>query len=78
MGNELEKFTALEERLNKVLEGYSALKEEKERLFSQVQGKTEEVARLQEEISLLRHERLEARRRIERLLERLEVIPLER
>ena len=78
MGNELEKFTALEDRLNKVLEGYTALKEEKERLSSQVQGKTEELERLQEEISLLKHERLEARQRIERLLERLEGIPLDR
>jgi predicted nucleic acid-binding Zn-ribbon protein len=77
MGNELEKFTALEERLNKVLQGYTALREEKERLSSAVQGKAEEVERLQEEIALLKHERSEARKRIERLLERLEGVPLE-
>ncbi|OGP91881.1 MAG: hypothetical protein A2Z19_07535 [Deltaproteobacteria bacterium RBG_16_54_18] len=77
MGNETEKFTVLEEKLNKVLEGYIALKKEKERLSSQVQGEAAEVKRLREEITLLKQEHAEARKRIERLLEKLERIPLE-
>ena len=77
MGNESEKFTVLEEKLNKVLEGYIALKKEKERLSSQVQGEAAEVKRLREEITLLKQEHAEARKRIERLLEKLERIPLE-
>ena len=77
MGNETEKFTSLEEKLNKILEGYIALKQEKERLSSRMQGETAEVKRLQEEITLLKREHAEARKRIERLLEKLEGIPLE-
>jgi predicted nucleic acid-binding Zn-ribbon protein len=77
MGNETEKFTALEEKLNKVLESYIALKKEKERLSSQVGGGGEEVKRLREEITRLKQEHSEARKRIERLLEKLERIPLE-
>jgi chromosome segregation ATPase len=77
MGNETEKFTALEEKLNKVLEGYIVLKKEKEKLFSRMQGETAEVKRLQEEMTLLKQEHAEARKRIERLLEKLERIPLE-
>jgi predicted nucleic acid-binding Zn-ribbon protein len=77
MGNETEKFTALEEKLNKVLEGFIALKQEKERLSSRMQGGAVEVKRLQEEIAQLKQEHAEARKRIERLLEKLERIPLE-
>jgi predicted nucleic acid-binding Zn-ribbon protein len=77
MGNETEKFTALEEKLNKVLEGYIALKQEKERLSSRMQGEAVEVKRLQEEMTQLKQEHAEARQRIERLLEKLERIPLE-
>jgi chromosome segregation ATPase len=77
MGNETEKFTSLEEKLNKVLEGYITLKQERERLSSRMQGETAEVKRLQEELSSLKREHAEARKRIERLLEKLERIPLE-
>jgi len=77
MGKETEKFTALEEKLNKVLEGYIALKKEKERLSSQMQGEAAQVKRLRGEIILLKQEHSEARKRIERLLEKLEGIPLE-
>jgi predicted nucleic acid-binding Zn-ribbon protein len=75
--NTTEKFAVLEDRLSKILKGYSALKEEKEGIFSQMREREQEVERLRGEISLLKNERLEIRTRIERLIERLEGIPLE-
>jgi predicted nucleic acid-binding Zn-ribbon protein len=76
--NEIEKFAILEDRLNKILENYTALQEEKEGLISQMKEKEREVAGLREEISTLTNERLEVRTKIERLIERLEGIPLDR
>ena len=73
--NEIVQFAVLEERLNKILEGYSTLKEEREKLISQMHVNEEEVEKLREEISTLKNERLEVRARIERLIERLEGIP---
>jgi predicted nucleic acid-binding Zn-ribbon protein len=75
--NRIEKFVVLEDRLNKILKGYTALKEEKERLSSQMREQKEEVERLREEISTLKNERLEVHTRIERLIERLERIPID-
>lgn len=75
--NEIEKFAVLEDRLNKILKGYITLKEEREKLLSQMKDKEGAVERLQEEISDLKNGRLEFRTRIERLIERLEEIPLD-
>ena len=75
--NEDANFAVLEERINKILEGYTTLKEEREGLISQVKAKEAEVEKLREEIYALRNERLEARTRIQRLIERLEGIPLD-
>lgn len=75
--NEIEKFVVLEDRLNKILKGYITLKEEREKLLSQMKDKEGAVERLQEEISDLKNGRLEFRTRIERLIERLEEIPLD-
>jgi uncharacterized coiled-coil DUF342 family protein len=75
--NRIEKFVVLEDRLNKILKGYTALKEEKERLSSQMREQKEDVERLREEISTLKNERLEVHTRIERLIERLERIPID-
>ena len=76
-GNEIEKFAVLEDRLNEILKGYTALKEEKESIFSQMREQKEEVEKLRGEISTLKNERLEIRTRIDRLIERLEGIPLD-
>ncbi len=73
----IDKFVVLEERLNKILGGYTKLKEEREEVISQIREKEEEVERLKREISSLNNERLQVRTRIERLIERLEEIPLE-
>jgi len=75
--NEIEKFAVLEDKLNKILKGYITLKEESEKLVSQMKDKEGAVERLQEEVSDLKTGRLEFRTRIERLIERLEEIPLD-
>ncbi len=66
----------LEDRINRVLAGYAALKEERDRLLAQLKEKEEIVERLKNEIVTLQSERLEVRTRIEQLIERLEGIPL--
>ena len=75
--NEIVQFTVLEEKLNKILEGYTTLKEEREKLVAQMQGNEEEVEKLRNEVTTLKNERSEVRERIERLIKRLEGIPLE-
>jgi uncharacterized coiled-coil DUF342 family protein len=75
--NEIIQLAVLEERLNKILEGYTTLKEEREKLISQMHVNEKVVEELREEISTLKNERLEVRARIERLIERLEGIPLD-
>jgi len=75
--NAVERFVVLEDRLNKILKGYTALQEEKEGLFSQMKEQKEEVERLREEISALRDERVEVHTRIERLIKRLEGLPID-
>ena len=75
--NEIVQFTVLEDRLNKILEGYITLKEEREKLISQMHVNEEEVEKLRNEVITLKNERSEVRERIERLIKRLEGIPLE-
>jgi predicted nucleic acid-binding Zn-ribbon protein len=75
--NEIVQFAVLEERLNKILDGYTTLKEEREKLISQMRVNEEEVEKLRNEVTTLKNERSEVRVRIERLIERLEGIPLE-
>ena len=69
-------FDTLEERLDRILEGFTTLKEENERLASRLRDKELELDSLTNEISLLRNEKSDARKRIERLIQRLEGIPL--
>jgi len=68
-------FDTLEQRLDRILEGYTTVKEEREKVVSELCAKEEEVARLREEISLLKSEKSQVRNRIARLIERLEKIP---
>jgi chromosome segregation ATPase len=75
--NGVERFVVLEDRLNKILKGFTALQEEKEGLFSQMKEHKEEVERLRKEISTLRDERVEVHARIERLIKRLEGLPID-
>ncbi len=75
--NGVERFVVLEDKLNKILKGYTALQEEKEDLFSQMKKQKEEIEGLREEIASLRDERVEAHTRIERLIKRLEGLPID-
>ena len=75
--SEVTQFAVLEEKLNKILEGYTTLKEEREKLISRMHANEEEVEKLRNEVSILKNERSEVRARIERLIKRLEGIPLE-
>jgi len=75
--NGVERFVVLEDKLNKILKGYTALQEEKEGLFSQMKEQKEEIEGLREEISTLRDERVEVHTRIERLIKRLEGLPID-
>ena len=75
--NGVERFVVLEDKLNKILKGYAALQEEKEGLFSQMKEQKEEMERLREELSTLRDERVEVHARIERLIKRLEGLPID-
>ena len=74
---EIVQFAVLEERLSKILGGYTTLKEEKEKLIAQMHVNEEEVEKLRNEVTTLKNERSEVRERIERLIKRLEGIPLE-
>jgi chromosome segregation ATPase len=76
-GNEIGQFEILEGRLNKILEGYTTLKEEREKLISQMKEREKDVEKLKEELYALKNERSEVRTRIERLIKRLEGIPLD-
>ena len=73
----MDKFVLLEEKLNRILEGYIKLKEEREELIVQIKGKSEEIERLKNETSALNKERVEIGTKIARLIERLEEFPLE-
>jgi chromosome segregation ATPase len=73
----MDKFLLLEEKLDKIVEGYAQLKEEREELSVKIKKKDEEVERLKNEISSLNKERVEVGTKIERLIERLEEFPLE-
>jgi chromosome segregation ATPase len=75
--NGVERFVVLEDKLNKILKGFTALQEEKKDLFSQMKEQKEEMERLREEISTLRDERVEVHARIERLIKRLEGLPID-
>jgi len=75
--NEVQKFAVLEDKLNKILEGYTTLKEERGKLISRMKENEGEVEKLRVEVDTLKNERLEVRTRIERLIERLEGIPLD-
>ena len=76
MSDEVDKFEVLEEKLSRILEGYTKLRNEREELTSRLKEQTGELERLRGEIYSLKNEKSEARTRIERLIEKLEGIPL--
>lgn len=74
---EWEELRLLEERIEKILQGYLRLKEERDRLLELLKERDEEIAGLRKEVEVLKGERHEVRSRVERLIERLQAAPLE-
>lgn len=72
-----EEFKLLEEKIERVIEGYMRLKAERDQLLSLLRQKEEELGELHKEVEALKTERGEVRSRVERLIERLEAAPLD-
>ncbi len=68
----MEKLSVLEERLNRLIEQYVALKEEKNVLESSLDEKSRRLADLEGEVGELRQERDVIRARLGRMVELIE------
>jgi len=69
---EMEKFDILEEKISRLLDAYSSLREEKAVLGEKLAEREGEIQRLKEKISLLSREREAARQKVEGLLSRVD------
>jgi chromosome segregation ATPase len=69
---EMEKFDILEEKISRLLDAYSSLREEKAVLGEKLAEREGEIQRLNEKISLLSREREAARQKVEGLLSRVD------
>ena len=72
MEREMEKFDILEEKIGRLVDAYSALREEKSILGERLAEKELEIQKLKEKISLLSREREAAREKVEGLLNRVD------
>jgi len=68
----MEKFDILEEKINRLVDEFSALREEKTALGERLAEKELEIQKLKEKISLLAREREMAREKVEGLLSRVD------
>ena len=68
----MEKFDILEEKISRLIDSYSALREEKTVLGERLAEKELEIQKLKERISLLSREREVAREKVEGLLNRVD------
>jgi len=68
----MEKFDVLEEKISRLIDSYSALREEKTVLVERLAEKELEIQKLKERISLLSREREAAREKVEGLLNRVD------
>ena len=68
----MEKFDILEEKISRLIDSYSALREEKTVLGERLAEKELEIQKLKERISLLSREREAAREKVEGLLNRVD------
>ena len=68
----MEKFDTLEEKISRLIDSYSALREEKTVLVERLAEKELEIQKLKERISLLSREREAAREKVEGLLNRVD------
>ena len=68
----MEKFDLLEEKISRLINSYSGLREEKTALEERLAEKDLEIQKLKERISLLSREREAAREKVEGLLNRVD------
>jgi chromosome segregation ATPase len=72
MGKEMDKFDVLEDRINQLVDVYSALREEREALENRLAERESEIQQLKEKISHFSRERELAREKVEGLLTRVD------
>ncbi|KPK84630.1 MAG: hypothetical protein AMJ94_19985 [Deltaproteobacteria bacterium SM23_61] len=72
MGKEVDKFDVLEDRINRLVDAYSTLREERETLENRLAERELEIQRLKEKISHFSRERELAREKVEGLLTRVD------
>jgi chromosome segregation ATPase len=72
MGKEMDKFDVLEDRINQLVDVYSALREERETLENRLAERELEIQQLKEKISHFSRERELAREKVEGLLTRVD------
>jgi chromosome segregation ATPase len=72
MAKEMDRFDVLEDRINRLVDAYSALREEKEALGDRLAERELEIQKLKEEISHFSRERELAKEKVEGLLSRVD------
>ncbi len=72
MGKGMDKFDVLEDRIDRLVEAYSALREEKESLRNRLAERELEIQKLREKLSHFSRERELAREKVEGLLTRVD------
>jgi archaellum component FlaC len=72
VGKEMDKFDILEEKISRLVNAYSAMREETTALGERLAEKELEIQKLKEKISLLSREREAAREKVEGLLNRVD------
>jgi len=72
MAKEMDRFDVLEDRINRLVDAYSALREEKEGLGDRLAERESEIQKLKEKISHFSRERELAKEKVEGLLSRVD------
>lgn len=68
----MDKFDVLEDRINRLVDAYSALREEREALGNRLVERELEIQQLKEKVSHFSRERESAREKVEGLLTRVD------
>lgn len=72
MGKEMDNFDVLEDRINRLADAYSALREERAALKNRLAERELEIQQLKEKVSHFSRERQLAREKVEGLLTRVD------
>jgi len=72
MAKEMDKFDVLEDRIDRLVDAYSALREEKEALGARLAERESEIQKLKEKITHFSREREMAKEKVEGLLSRVD------